>query len=130
VVCTDLAIPPSKCVWFNKLVFNSTSDIRFMLFQVIIGTIKLVPTAQYYPLRFHCVQMLIQLSKLTGTFIPVLPFILEVTFFLTESHALCDSIFILQVRSSDTEQSVMCHGFDSSGMRTVLQAVTCPRCLF
>ncbi|XP_066261385.1 nucleolar complex protein 2 [Euwallacea similis] len=46
--------------------------------QVCLGTIKLVPTAQYYPLRFHVVQILIDFTKETGVFIPVLPFLLEV----------------------------------------------------
>lgn len=47
--------------------------------QVCLGTIKLVPTAQYYPLRFHLVQTLIDFSKETGVFVPILPFLLEVS---------------------------------------------------
>ncbi|XP_050311037.1 nucleolar complex protein 2 homolog [Anthonomus grandis grandis] len=46
--------------------------------QVCLGTIKLVPTAQYYPLRFHIVQVLIDFTKESDVFIPVLPFLLEV----------------------------------------------------
>jgi len=46
--------------------------------QIIFGTIKVIPTAQYYPLRFHCVQMLINLSNETQAYVPVLPFLTEV----------------------------------------------------
>lgn len=47
--------------------------------QVCLGTLKLVPTAQYYPLRFHIVQILIDFTRETGVFVPVLPFLLEVS---------------------------------------------------
>ncbi|XP_012536796.1 nucleolar complex protein 2 homolog [Monomorium pharaonis] len=53
-------------------------SLLYPLVQIIIGTIKVIPTAQYYPLRFHCVEMLITISKETGTFIPILPFLFEV----------------------------------------------------
>ncbi|XP_014609507.1 PREDICTED: nucleolar complex protein 2 homolog [Polistes canadensis] len=57
---------------------SSLSTLLYPLVQIIIGTIKVIPTQQYYPLRFHCVQMLINISKGTNTFIPILPFLLEV----------------------------------------------------
>lgn len=47
--------------------------------QVCLGTVKLIPTAQYFPLRFHIVQILMDLSRDTGIFIPVLPFLIEVS---------------------------------------------------
>ncbi|KAF9804095.1 hypothetical protein SFRURICE_020523, partial [Spodoptera frugiperda] len=50
----------------------------YPLVMITTNTIKLVPTHQYYPLRFHCVEILINLSKESNNFVPVLPFLVEV----------------------------------------------------
>lgn len=50
----------------------------YPLTQIIYGTIRLIPTARYFPLRFHCVSILQQLAAATNTFIPTTSILLDV----------------------------------------------------
>lgn len=69
-------------LWGALLGHTSSSDalqpLIYPLVQVVLGTIRLIATPKYFPLRFHCCKILTALSRSTGTFIPVLPFYLDV----------------------------------------------------
>jgi len=47
----------------------------YPLVQISLGVINLVPTAKFYPLRFHIVNCLCALGDCTNVYIPLLPFI-------------------------------------------------------
>jgi nucleolar complex protein 2 len=60
---------------------DSKSKLQALIYplvSIINGVIKLKSSAQYFPLRFHCINILINISRSTNTFIPILPYIIEV----------------------------------------------------
>ena len=60
---------------------DPTSQLRPLIYpfvQVTLGVIKLVPTAQFFPLRFHLIKALNRLASKTNTYIPIAPLIFEV----------------------------------------------------
>lgn len=70
-------------LWADLLTFTynkpQLQPLVYPLVMIVTNTIKLVPTSQYFPLRFYCLHILINISKNTGLYIPILPFILEVS---------------------------------------------------
>ncbi|QLQ81492.1 hypothetical protein HG537_0F02530 [Torulaspora globosa] len=60
---------------------NNTSQLRQLIYplvQVTLGTIRLIPTPQFFPLRFYLIRSLIRLSQNTGVFIPIFPLLSEI----------------------------------------------------
>lgn len=53
-------------------------QLIYPLVQVTIGVIRLIPTAQFFPLRFYLIRSLIRLSQNTGVFIPIYPLLSEI----------------------------------------------------
>ncbi|KAF4124965.1 nucleolar complex protein 2 [Geosmithia morbida] len=43
----------------------------YPLVQVTLGALRLIPTAVYFPLRFHLLRSLLRTSRATGTYIPL-----------------------------------------------------------
>ncbi|KAK6459969.1 nucleolar complex 2 protein [Scheffersomyces coipomensis] len=50
----------------------------YPLVQVTLGAIRLIPTAQFFPLRFYLIRSLMRISQSTGVFIPIFPLISEI----------------------------------------------------
>lgn len=46
--------------------------------QITLGAMRLIPTAQYFPLRFQLMRSLLRISSSTGTYIPLAAALLEV----------------------------------------------------
>lgn len=57
---------------------NLLQSLVYPLTEVILGVCRLLPIAQYVPLRLHCVRLLQQLAASTGTFIPTTSLLLGV----------------------------------------------------
>ncbi|CCD24973.1 mRNA-binding ribosome synthesis protein NOC2 NDAI_0E01570 [Naumovozyma dairenensis CBS 421] len=53
-------------------------QLIYPLVQVTIGVTRLIPTAQFFPLRFYLIKSLIRLSQNTGVFIPIFPLLSEI----------------------------------------------------
>ncbi|KAI2603955.1 Noc2p family protein [Hypoxylon fragiforme] len=50
----------------------------YPLVQVTLGAMRLIPTATYFPLRFHMIRSLLRISRSTGTYIPLASALIEV----------------------------------------------------
>lgn len=60
---------------------NHESPLRSLIYplvQVTLGTIRLIPTAQFFPMRFYLIRALIRLSQGSGVYIPIYPLISEI----------------------------------------------------
>ncbi|CAI4036500.1 hypothetical protein SMKI_15G3470 [Saccharomyces mikatae IFO 1815] len=53
-------------------------QLIYPLVQVTLGVIRLIPTPQFFPLRFYLIKSLIRLSQNSGVFIPIYPLLSEI----------------------------------------------------
>ncbi|KAI9837046.1 MAG: hypothetical protein M1819_000695 [Sarea resinae] len=71
----------SHCEALKEAEAGKESLLRPLIYptvQITLGAMRLIPTAQYFPLRFQLVRALLRLSLATGTYIPLAPALLEV----------------------------------------------------
>lgn len=53
-------------------------QLIYPLVQVTLGTVRLIPTAQFFPLRFYLVRSLLRVQQGTGVYVPVFPLLAEI----------------------------------------------------
>lgn len=64
---------------------DQLQDLFFPLIQITLGVAKLVPSSRYYPLLFHCVNLIQRLSARAKVFVPCAAMLLDVL----ENPGLC-----------------------------------------
>ncbi|PTU22847.1 hypothetical protein P175DRAFT_0499383 [Aspergillus ochraceoroseus IBT 24754] len=57
---------------------SALRPLIYPVVQITIGAMRLIPTAQYFPLRFQLTRSLLRVSRATGTYIPLASALLEV----------------------------------------------------
>ncbi|KAI7894032.1 Noc2p family-domain-containing protein [Mucor mucedo] len=62
----------------GDVVESPLKALIYPLTQVAVGVIQLIPTAQFYPLRFHVLRSLNSLIHNTNVFVPLATYVLEV----------------------------------------------------
>ncbi|UZJ54176.1 hypothetical protein CBS101457_003496 [Exobasidium rhododendri] len=78
----------THCLDFWSIVLSTTCDkekgeesimqpLIYPLVQAATGSVRLIPTSRYFPLRFHVIQSLLRLMQRTGVYIPLAPMLLE-----------------------------------------------------
>lgn len=69
------------CASLKEAETGKESPLRPLIYptvQVTVGAMRLIPTSQYFPLRFQLMHSLLRLSRATTTYIPLGPAIYEV----------------------------------------------------
>ncbi|KKZ61562.1 hypothetical protein EMCG_00545 [[Emmonsia] crescens] len=71
----------SHCDAIAEATAGKVSPLRPLIYpvvQITLGAMRLIPTAQYFPLRFQLTRSLLRISLTTGTYIPLAAALLEV----------------------------------------------------
>jgi nucleolar complex protein 2 len=71
----------AHCESLREAESGKESPLRPLIYpivQVTLGAMRLIPTAQYFPLRFQLIRSLLRISASTLTYIPLAPALVEV----------------------------------------------------
>ncbi|KAJ4404514.1 Nucleolar Complex 2 protein [Didymella pomorum] len=71
----------ADCGSLKEAEAGKPSPLRPLIYpvvQVTLGALRLIPTAQYFPLRFQLIRSLLRISSATSTYIPLAPALIEV----------------------------------------------------
>ncbi|KAI5372435.1 hypothetical protein J4E82_008894 [Alternaria postmessia] len=69
------------CESLREAEAGKPSPLRPLIYpvvQVTLGAMRLIPTSQYFPLRFQLIRSLLRIAQATSTYIPLAPALVEV----------------------------------------------------